>query len=515
VTVPPSTSPARIARGRVTLIALGLALATVIIYVVRLGLLTLVHDEVVYALNAWSLANTGRDLSGQFLPVSIPVIGTFFATPLNIYTTAMFLKLGPLTESMIRLPSVLIGALNVALVFLVARKILVGNGLASIAAAILMLTPAHFIHSRLATDHIYVVAIMLGWMLALLSVEREDQRWRIAASTGLLGLGLYSYLGAAITMPVLVALTLAFLYRRGFRSPPTYLVAVAAFLAVIFPFVLWHALHPDQYGKQMQMYGLARAQAGAGLAGRIGVYWDYFSPSFLFFAGDTGLINGTRMAGVFLWPMVVLLPVGLGALLLRAQSPVILLLLTAFVASPLAATVVGERYRINRALVMLPLAAMIATAGSHFLWTHRSRAIRAVAVALLVAMPIQFAMFYRDYFTAYPARSQSWFEYNIRGGMEEIIGRATIDRSPVFIAANIQWAEYYWPLYLAKHSRSGFSSTMRIVDLGSDSTRAALPAHAFILCRKSDASPLLDAGFTVVVAVPEPDGDSQFSVLQR
>jgi 4-amino-4-deoxy-L-arabinose transferase-like glycosyltransferase len=496
-------------------IAVALALATIAIYAVRLALLSLVHDEVVYALNALSLANTGRDLSGQFLPVSIPVIGTFFATPLNIYTTAIFLKLAPLTETVVRLPSVLIGALNVALVFLVGRKILDSTRLAALAAVILMLTPAHFIHSRLATDHIYVVAIMLGWMLALLSVEREDQRWRIAASTALLGLGLYSYLGAAITMPVFVGVTLVFLYLRGFRSPTTFVVAAAGFLVVVFPFVLWHALHPDQYGKQMQMYGLARAQAGAGIAGRIGVYWDYFSPSFLFFAGDTGLINGTRMTGVFLLPMMVLLAIGIGALLLRAASPTILLLLTAFAVSPLAATVVGERYRINRALVMLPLAALIAAAGVRALWTHRSRAARVVAAGLLIAMPIQFAMFYRDYLTAYPARSQSWFEYNIRGGMEEIIGRATIDRVPVFIAANIQWAEYYWPLYVAKHSRSDFSSTMRIVDLGSASTRAGLPEHAFVLCRKSDAGPLVDAGFTLVVSVPEPDGDSQFSVLQR
>ena len=46
--------------------------------------------------------------------------------------------------------------------------------------------------------------------------------------------------------------------------------------------------------------------------------------------------------------MMVVLPIGIGALLLRLNSPTILLLLTAFAAAA-AATVVGERYRVNRA----------------------------------------------------------------------------------------------------------------------------------------------------------------------
>ena len=42
-----------------------------------------------------------------------------------------------------------------------------------------------------------------------------------------------------------------------------------------------------------------------------------------------------------------------------------------------------------------------------------------------------------------------------------------------------------------------------------------MPAHAYVLCRNSDAGPLVDAGFEAIVSVPEPDGASQFSVLHR
>ena len=75
-----------------------------------------------------------------------------------------------------------------------------------------------------------------------------------------------------------------------------------------------------------------------------------------------------------------------------------------------------------------------------------------VAVGALVMMPIQFAMFYATTSPPIPPRSQSWFEYNIRGGMEEIIGR--VDRT----GAGVHRREHptgriLLAVYLAKHIR--------------------------------------------------------------
>ena len=53
--------------------------------------------------------------------------GLLAATPVNIYFTALFLKVLPLTEVTTRLPSVIIGLLNIALLFGIARR-LFANG---------------------------------------------------------------------------------------------------------------------------------------------------------------------------------------------------------------------------------------------------------------------------------------------------------------------------------------------------------------------------------------------------
>ena len=500
--------------------------ASMVLYAWHLDRLYLVHDEVIYALNAHAIATTWRDLSGQFLPISLPVVGTFFATPMSIYFTALLLKFAPLTEVMVRLPSVVIGVSCIGLVFLVGRQVFKKDSLAALAAGMLALTPAHFIHSRLGTDHLYTVVLMLGWLLCLLGVTHERQVRRIALASALLGLGVYSYLGALITMPVCFVITIAVLYRMGFRTPAPYLAAVIGAGLPVLPFVAWHLVHPDQYVRQMQMYGLVSpalpgpADSAQQLAGyssvvdRVAVYWDYFNPSLLFFAGDTGLINGTRYSGVFLWPLMVLLPAGVYRLVVHQRSTAGWLLVVSLAASPLAATLVAERYKINRALVMLPLAALVATAGVEMMWGSRHRVWRACAIVLIAAMPWQFTRFYRDYFVDYPGRSYTWFEYNIRGGMEDIIARQR-DGAPVFIANNIQWADYYWPFYLAKQGRQDLRTVTTYLDVTAPGAVASMPPGGILLCRVADVGAMKSAGLRELRAITEPDGSQSFAVMQR
>ena len=500
--------------------------ATFVLYAVRLDWspIYLAHDEAIYALNAYSIATSGRDLNGQFLPVSIPVVGSFFATPAQIYTTAAFLKVAPVSEVTIRLPSVLVGLACIWLVWLIALRLFERHMMATIAAVILVVTPAHFVHSRLATDHLYMVACILGWILVMLrwADDRSDRTLLVAMMC--LGVSIYTYLGALIAAPAFAAITLAWIGCLGARSIRTYGLALAGFAAPMVPFALWHLAHPTQMAQQMQMYGLNESSTAttadgarelatsASVIERASVYWDYFSPSFLFLSGDTSLINGTRFTGVFLWPMAILLPLGIYAMLVSGKRHRNMLVLLVFLAAPVAATVVAERYRINRALIMLPAAALIAAAGLECLWVSKRAAGRAAALLLALAMTWQFVAFYRDYFDEYRVRSYKWFEYNIRGGMEEIIRRQPTPPVPVFVARSIQWAEYYWPLYVQKLRRTDLPQATYI---HATDAAATVPAGGFMLCRIEEETALIASGFERVTAISEPDGTEWLSVLKR
>ena len=130
-------------------------------------------------------------------------------------------------------------------------------------------------------------------------------------------------------------------------------------------------------------------------------------------------------------------------------------------------------------------------------------------------MPWQFAGFYRDYFEGYPARSYSWLEYNIRGGLEDLIARQSDPPAPIYIANNIAWVDYYWPFYLVKYDRTSLRAHTSFIDVSSDPALEQAPAGSLVLCLAAAEPRLVRLGFRPVRAIAEPDGLHSFSVLQR
>jgi hypothetical protein len=315
-----------------------------------------------------------------------------------------------------------------------------------------------------------------------------------------------------------------------------YVVALAGFAAPAALLVPWLLTHPAQFGAEMRMFGLYDAQtldplhalrrmlSWSSAGEHLSVYYDYFDPSFLFFSGDTSLHSSTRQAGVFLLPLAVFLPVGMWQVVKHWRRGLNLVLLMGFVSAPIAATLVGEAYRINRVLVMLPFAALIAASGVEYLLTAGYRSLRIAGVVLLVLVPVQFVSFYRDYLTGYRVRSSVWFERNLRGGLESILDMAARPRQDqvpaVYLSKNIGWIGYYWQFYLLKHNRSDLLNRTiyfdpRNVDF------AAAPKGSLILstcgeaARGEDEAVARSGLLKSVTVITEPDEKPSFVVLEK
>jgi hypothetical protein len=112
----------------------------------------LYHDEAIYALNAHSILTTGRDLMGLRL-AAVPA-------HLRVDTTDRDLRACPDDRVPAGhrvhhpFPGVVFFAIDVSLTYLVGRRLFKREAWAILAGVFLMLTPAHLIHARLATDHI-------------------------------------------------------------------------------------------------------------------------------------------------------------------------------------------------------------------------------------------------------------------------------------------------------------------------------------------------------------------------
>jgi 4-amino-4-deoxy-L-arabinose transferase-like glycosyltransferase len=337
-------------------------------------------DEVLIALDAHAIATTGRDMRGELLPLYSQTAEHSWYQPFVIYLTALALKVLPFTEWAIRLPTVCIAVLNVVLMYFVARRLFASGLFGTLAAGLLLLSPAHFIHSRYGMDYIYPLPFILGWLLCLSLYHDRRRAGFLVFGTSLLGIGFYSYIASIVMMPVYLALTCLLLYHHA-ADRRTYSLAAAGFLPWLVPFLVWLARHPEAYGATIEKYGLYDAQrldamqglrsvlGYSGVAQRLSQYWNFYNPSFLFFGSGTKLMFSTNLAGVFLLATAVFLAIGIYRAATDRANPVTRLVLLGFVTAPLAALVVAEENAIFRALALVPFGVLLATLGAQHMWS--------------------------------------------------------------------------------------------------------------------------------------------------
>ena len=370
------------------------------------------HDEIIYSLQAHALATTGRDLSGSFLPMFIEYPAEFgrptWNTPLLIYAIAATLKVLPFSEFAIRLPMVIFAILDVLLIYFIARIIFETEWLAVAAAALLALTPAHFMHSRQAIDFQLSLPFILGWLLCIaLYMGRGSPRLLFAAGV-LLGVSLFGYVAAYVFVPLLAFATIVVLWRKrdAISRHAVFVGGIAAPLVLTLPWLLRSPLpFRDVAAHYFVLSGSPSSQAGLldlvrdfATSSRLreipALYASFFDPQFLFINGPLRL-RATQLVGVFLVGLVGAMVVGL-VLAVRRRAPDDLLLLAGLLTGPLVASLGGEGQTIWRALQLAPFGVLLAVAGLRYVSAVDTRLSR-LAIVTIFAAAMALASWYHDF----------------------------------------------------------------------------------------------------------------------
>jgi 4-amino-4-deoxy-L-arabinose transferase-like glycosyltransferase len=504
------------------------------------------RDEVMFALQAQSIASTGHDLDGRTLPLyfAMATLGEHvWFHPVLVYVTAFFLELLPFNGAAIRFPSAVVGAVDVLLMYFIAARLFRSERWGLAVAALLAVTPAHVMHSRLAMDFIYPVPFVMAWFLCLLIyLDTLRLRWLFAA-TLILGVGVFSYIASMVTMPLFLLVTLLALLTSSARSARPYMVAIAGFLCpllVAAPWLLSHwsfvtdTLGRYQIGVGTQANGPIVADGSpivvvrgfiAGLqparvTERLSLYWRFFDPAYLFVTGGFArLTNSTRHVGLFLLPFLVFVPLGLVQMFTVRRTPASLVVLLGFLLAPVAACLaVLEAYANDRELVLLPFGVLIAAFGIERLLAWRTRWGRAAAIGLLALVPLHFAFFVADYFGDYHRRSAFWFDWNHQGGLEAILAREEHDARPIFLSnGRDPMMAAHWRFALLKHHREDLLRQTTFFDAATlDVT--TVPDTALVLISRDDAPMLRLVGagqLKVVAEAPEPADPPYYIVVER
>lgn len=529
-----------------TLKALLVAAIAFAVYVPRLHdtPMFLSPDEVIISVGAHALATTGRDVEGKVMPLyfNIQMRGEErrgWFTPVIFYLSALCQRLLPFSEGTVRLPSVLVGTIDIVLMFFVARGLFHSDTLGLFAAGVLAMTPAHFMLSRLAMDYPYPLPFILAWLLCLTRVSADEQVRPLFLGGVCLGLGVFSYIAAVVMMPLYLALTFTWLWleKRSWRAHGAALAGFSLPLVVLL--VPWLATHPTAIADTAQHYELYDTQKLGALQGLralfsypnidrlASLYWTYLSPSFLFLSGGLHSMFSTRSIGFFLLPVALLLPMGIYHVITSRLSASAVVLLAGFVTAPAAAAIFGgEPAASQRSVELMPFGVLLSTIGVQQLGaaTGRVHLRRLLAAGAVAALVVHFGLFYAYYFTKYRVRSAGWFGGNLPGALERLIELDARERPPSIYFAPLRatsglldirnrWMDSYWRFYLIKHQRQDLLDRTAAFDPARDVPEGSLVLGnigdvTFDQLAKSDR-------FKVAATIQEPDGSMFFEILRR
>jgi hypothetical protein len=370
-------------------------------------------DEAHFAVGAHAIATTGRNLNGDILPVFFNLEdplggrrqpwGDTWYHPLPFYLIAVVVKVLPFNVATVRVPSALVGGVLVPLlIFFVARRLTGADGAALVAALVAALAPANVVMSRQALDYTLPLPFVIGWLWFLQKYMDSRQTKYLALAGFTLGTGCYSYIASWALMPAYLLITwIVLIHARAGLRP--LVVSAVAFVLPLLAAPVWIALHSDMLAGTVARYSTHDVPK----AGLLAAYLSILDPVVLFARGGPSMTTSTARSGFVLLPAALFLAAGAFEAARRRDWMSAVIVAGALTAA-LPAAFKGEPGMIQRATYLLPFLALLAALGCVALW--RSRAGRAIAIAAMIAAPLQFAYFYVDYFTHYKFRSAFYYD---------------------------------------------------------------------------------------------------------
>lgn len=422
------------------------------------------QDELMFSLNANSIAKTGYDFYGKPMPFYFLHLDTFWATPIITYVTALFLKFLPLTESIIRLPSIFIGIISIALVMFLVNKIFNKLNITILTGVLMVLTPGLFMNSRLLLDNVYIIPFVIIWLISMYVFLKTDSKYALFISGLSLGLGIHSYHAAKIYMPLYFVFTLLVLLKAK-ASFKKFAVLCLGFAIPIIIFIPWLRMYPDTLFSQVRyVSGIDKDFSKFNLPRIVGSYFSYFNPKILFTSGDRTLVHSTGKSGVFTFITIFLLLFGLLEAVRRKDifSKILILGLVTF---PVAPALINDPGRISRALVVIPFVIILSSYGIYYLSNSKDNLLRKLLYILIGISLIEFSIFQNDYFGDYRIRSSGVFNNNIGGAIESAFRSLKLrDVHKIYLDSRIPFANYYFKFYQIK-DKTEFSY-WEVVDFG-------------------------------------------------
>lgn len=428
-------------------------------------------DEVAISYNAWSIAETGRDEYGKFLPT---VFRSFddYKPPLYVYIVAPLFKIFGPVDDLVRVPALIFGILSILGAYLLSLSLFNKKTIALMASFFVAVMPWSVHFSRVAFEGGTVIFfVTFGTYFFLKFIK--GRLFYLLLSIIFFGLGLYSYHSAKIIIPLL-AVVLSILYLNQLKGITKTKKILCATLTVVFVLPIFYGLFfsniqqrydatnifsPKNINSSDPLRKLYDIENGDNISSRlfhnvnfyhselfVKNFLSHFSPDFLFFTQDNPRHHPSGFGLIFLIQLPLIL-IGFFHLIknkfIRKSKIILVLFLLIF---PLASAMTFESpHSVRSAALVIPIAILTGLGISEMI-VKRSLAKNIALAIISVVFVINFYYFFHQYFVHTGVETANAWQY---GRKEAAIYTHTVENNydEIWISNKLEQSYIYWLFY--------------------------------------------------------------------
>lgn len=395
-------------------------------------------DEAAIGYNAYSIIKTGRDEYGQLLPLSFKSFGDY-KPGLYFYFVIPFVAVLGLTESAVRLPSVLLGTGMVWLIYLLSIQIFKDRRIGLVSALFLAINPwaIHFSRGGWETN---AATFFITFGVYLFIKGLSKNRYLFFSLLSFL-VSIYLYQSPRLVVPILV-LAFGGIYLKDILKIikvdwKKVLISLAVLFGLSVP-VIFQFLsgggsqrfqglsflsdngpalrvnelrgeHDNPDGKAAKLIHNKYVAYGINFLGH---YLDHYSSNFLFVNGDPLIRNKTPETGQFYVIQSLFLIIGL-VMLIKFNSRLKYLIIVWVLIAPLASSLTYQTPNAVRSLNMVvPLTLIMGYGFAGLFRILRKKPFKIfAAVSLTLFLGFEFVHFQESYYIHSPKRYPLSWEY--------------------------------------------------------------------------------------------------------
>lgn len=396
-------------------------------------------DELAIAYNSYSVALTGKDEFGDFLPLAFRSVGDY-KPPLLIYMMVPIVYLFGLSEISTRLLVAIVGFLTIPLCYLLIKELSSNRYIALISSISIAISPWHIKFSRSTFEAVIALFFVLLGIYFFVKFVKSNSNF-LWLSSICFSLSLYAYHSQRVFTPLLVLALLLIFAKEIYKRKKQFITFIVVGLVISLPLVF--VLISPQGRVRAEMTFLTRDFEFTQKLSRLeyrnldsltgyGVslldfwserYLDYFDLGFLFIDGmgythsqspDIGLLYLFELP-FFLYGLFILFFKS-GYLDKNYKK----LIIVWIILGPIAASFANNSQHPLRSLTLIPTYQMLVGIGVYniFLRFRRSYLKWLFIISYLIFVGFGVIYFVRLYFVYYPLH---YSEYIMQGWKESAI----------------------------------------------------------------------------------------------